>query len=188
MTITRHGRPSAVLVPVDEYEALEETAEILSDDDTLAAIRRGLDDLAAGDEVPLDQVREELADRRGCVVARVFLARSARNALASLDFLLADAVLDALGELELNPEAGYELRGRLTGLWSYRVGVYRIIYERRDRSTLRVVAIRHRGRAYETDPRGYHGSRPGYRIVAALDARESWIVRTTTRSASSSYS
>lgn len=64
VTITRHGRPSAVLVPVHEYEALEETAEILSDDDTLTAIRRGLDDLAAGDEVPLDQVREELADRR----------------------------------------------------------------------------------------------------------------------------
>lgn len=87
-------------------------------------------------------------------MARVFLAGSAREALADLDFLLADAVLDALGELERNPEAGYELRGRLTGLWSYRVGVYRITYERRDRNTLRVVAIRHRGQAYETDPRG----------------------------------
>lgn len=87
-------------------------------------------------------------------MARVFLARSARDALAGLDFLLADAVLDALGELERDPEAGYELRGRLTGLWSYRVGVYRIIYEQRDRNTLRVVAIRHRGHAYDTDPRG----------------------------------
>lgn len=64
MTITRHGRPSAVLVLVHEYEALEETAEILSDDDTLGAIRRGLDDLAAGDEAPLDTIREELANRR----------------------------------------------------------------------------------------------------------------------------
>lgn len=63
VTITRHGRPSAVLIPVHEYEALEETAEILSDDDTLAAIRRGLDDLASGDEVPLEQVRQEMADR-----------------------------------------------------------------------------------------------------------------------------
>lgn len=63
VTITRHGRPSAVLVPVDEYEALEEAAEILSDDDTLAAIRRGLDDLASGDEMSLDQVRRELAVR-----------------------------------------------------------------------------------------------------------------------------
>jgi antitoxin YefM len=63
VTVTRRGRPAAVLVPVDEYEALEETAEILSDEDTLAAIRRGLDDLAAGDEVPLRQVRDEHADR-----------------------------------------------------------------------------------------------------------------------------
>ncbi len=63
VTITRHGRPSAVVVPVDEYEALEETAEILSDDDTLASIRRGLDDLAAGDLVPLEQVRREMHTR-----------------------------------------------------------------------------------------------------------------------------
>lgn len=86
-------------------------------------------------------------------MARVFLARSDRDALAELDFLRADAVLDALGELERDPEVGYELRGRLSGLWSYRVGVYRIIYERRDTKTVRVVAIRHRGQAYETDPR-----------------------------------
>lgn len=86
-------------------------------------------------------------------MAKVFLARSARDALADLDYLLADAVLDALGVLERDPEAGYELRGRLAGLWSYRVGAYRIIYERRDPTTVRVVAIRHRGQAYERDPR-----------------------------------
>ena len=63
VTVTRRGRPAAVLVPVDEYEALEETAEILSDDDTLAAIRRGLEDLAAGEVVPLDEVRAEHAAR-----------------------------------------------------------------------------------------------------------------------------
>lgn len=86
-------------------------------------------------------------------MARVFLARSARDAIEQLDFLLADAVLDALGVLERDPSAGYQLRGRLTGLRSYRVGVYRIIYEVRDPKTVRVVAIRHRGHAYETDPR-----------------------------------
>ena len=32
-------------------------------------------------------------------------------------------------------------------------GVYRIVYERRDLKTVRVVAIRHRGQAYDTDPR-----------------------------------
>ena len=86
-------------------------------------------------------------------MARVFLTRTAREALAALDHLRADAVLDALGELERDPRLGHELRGRLTGLRSYRVGVYRIIYELRDDRTVRVVAIRHRGNAYETDPR-----------------------------------
>ncbi len=59
VTVTRRGRPAAVLVPVDEYEALEETAEILSDEGTLVAIRRGLDDLAQGDVTSLDDIRVE---------------------------------------------------------------------------------------------------------------------------------
>ena len=86
-------------------------------------------------------------------MARVYLTRTAREATAALDFLRADAALDALGELERDPNLGHQLRGRLTGLRSYRVGVYRIIDELRDGNTLRVVAIRHRGSAYETDPR-----------------------------------
>jgi mRNA interferase RelE/StbE len=86
-------------------------------------------------------------------VARVFLTRTAREALTALDHLRADAVLAALGELERDPHLGHELRGRLTGLRSYRVGVYRIIYELRDDHTVRVAAIRHRDNAYETDPR-----------------------------------
>lgn len=86
-------------------------------------------------------------------MAKVVLARSARDALGKFDFLLAEAILDALGELERNPDAGHDLRGRLSGLLSYRVGAYRIIYELRDPQTIRVVTIRHRGQAYDTDPR-----------------------------------
>lgn len=86
-------------------------------------------------------------------MAQVLLTRTAREVLTALDFLRADAVLDALGELERDPRLGHELRGRLTGLRSYRVGVYRIVYELRDDRTVHVVAIRHRGNAYETDPR-----------------------------------
>ena len=87
------------------------------------------------------------------VMARVFLARTAREALAALDSLRADAVLDALGELERDPRIGPELRGRLSGLRSYRVAVYRIIYELRDDTTAQVIAIRHRGGAHGTGPR-----------------------------------
>ncbi len=64
VTITRHGRPAAVLVPVAEYAALEETAEILSDDDTLRAIQQGLADLADDDVVSLDELRTEMTTRR----------------------------------------------------------------------------------------------------------------------------
>lgn len=61
--VTRHGRPAAVLVPIEEYEALEETAEIFSDDATLAAIRSGLDELADGNVVTLEEVRAAHASR-----------------------------------------------------------------------------------------------------------------------------
>lgn len=86
-------------------------------------------------------------------MARVVLARSAAAALKDLAYLVAEAVLDALGALERDPMVGHALRGRLTGLRSYRVGVYRIIYQLPDEATVRVMAIRHRGEAYTTDPR-----------------------------------
>jgi prevent-host-death family protein len=62
--VTRNGKPAAVLVPIDEYEALEETAEILSDSDTLAAIDAGLAELSRGETIPLVELRRELAERR----------------------------------------------------------------------------------------------------------------------------
>lgn len=62
--VTRNGRPAAVLVPVDEYAALEETAEILSDAQTVAAIEVGLGELARDETVTLEDVRGELAKLR----------------------------------------------------------------------------------------------------------------------------
>lgn len=62
--VTRNGRPAAALVPIDEYQALEETADILSDPDAIAAIEAGLADLNRGDTVTLDALRAELAERR----------------------------------------------------------------------------------------------------------------------------
>lgn len=62
--VTRNGRPAAAIVPIDEYEALEETAEILSDSETLAAIESGLAELARGETVTLAELRGELARRR----------------------------------------------------------------------------------------------------------------------------
>jgi mRNA-degrading endonuclease RelE of RelBE toxin-antitoxin system len=60
--------------------------------------------------------------------------------------------MESLTLLEGRPdELGKQLRGRLQGLWSYRVGNYRILYTiegtgRRSRVIVR--AIRHRAVAY----------------------------------------
>lgn len=87
-------------------------------------------------------------------MARVILARSARLALLELDWPMLDAVGEALAALERDPHAGHELRGRLTGLSSLRVGSFRVIYQLTDGDDMvRVVAIRHRRIAYGTDPR-----------------------------------
>jgi antitoxin YefM len=62
--VTRNGTPAAALVPIDEYEALEETAEILSDPDALAALEAGLAELERGETITLAELRDELAERR----------------------------------------------------------------------------------------------------------------------------
>jgi antitoxin YefM len=62
--VTRHGKPAAALIPIDEYEALEETAEVLSDLDLVHAIDEGLGELDRGETVSLAELRRELAGRR----------------------------------------------------------------------------------------------------------------------------
>jgi prevent-host-death family protein len=48
VTVTRRGRPAAVLVASTELAALEETIEVLSDTGTLAALRQAQAGVAAG--------------------------------------------------------------------------------------------------------------------------------------------
>jgi mRNA interferase RelE/StbE len=87
-------------------------------------------------------------------VAHVVLARRARRELLDLDWPLIDAIDEALGVLAREPRAGHPLCGRLRGLWSLRVGAYRIIYQLTDaEQTVRVAAIHHRSIAYRSGPR-----------------------------------
>lgn len=51
-------------MPIDEYEALEETAEILSDPEALAALEAGLGELERDETVTLEDLRRELSERR----------------------------------------------------------------------------------------------------------------------------
>lgn len=86
-------------------------------------------------------------------MARVSLTRQATRHFEELPARLREPVLNALTELEIDPEAaGKPLLGRLNGLWSARVGSYRLIYsiEGSGRSPKVIVrAIKHRSIAYE---------------------------------------
>jgi prevent-host-death family protein len=53
--VTRNGVPAVVVVSVEELESLEETLEILSDRDTVAALRESEQQIAEG----LDKVITE---------------------------------------------------------------------------------------------------------------------------------
>jgi antitoxin YefM len=60
VVITRKGRPAAVVISPDEWDAIEETLEVLQDDETLAALRESEEDVKAGRLFTLDEVRREL--------------------------------------------------------------------------------------------------------------------------------
>jgi prevent-host-death family protein len=60
VVITRNGRPAAVLIPAAELESIEETLEIMQDDDLLQALRESEKDVKAGRLSSLAEVRREL--------------------------------------------------------------------------------------------------------------------------------
>ena len=64
VVVTRNGAPAAALISIGEYEGLEETAEILSDPGTVAAVDEGLAAIERGETVTLAELRQELAALR----------------------------------------------------------------------------------------------------------------------------
>jgi len=59
VTVTRHGRPVAVLLSPEDLESLEETLDILSQPGALEEIRESAQDVAAGRMVSIEEVRAE---------------------------------------------------------------------------------------------------------------------------------
>ena len=51
--VTRNGRPSFVLLSPDDLAALEESLDILQDDELMVSLRASRRQAAAGDTVPL---------------------------------------------------------------------------------------------------------------------------------------
>ena len=64
-TITRNGRADVMLISVAEYESMQETLDILSDDEALVDLRHSREEFASGDTFGAAQVRAELVRRRG---------------------------------------------------------------------------------------------------------------------------
>jgi antitoxin YefM len=60
VVITRKGRPAGVLIPAAELEAIEETLEVLQDQELLEALRESEEDVKAGRLSTLPEVRREL--------------------------------------------------------------------------------------------------------------------------------
>jgi mRNA interferase RelE/StbE len=77
------------------------------------------------------------------------LTRRARRDLLELPRPLQEAAAETISRIALDPEAaGKELIGRLRGLWSARVGSYRVLYTIEARTVV-VRAILHRAVAYQ---------------------------------------
>jgi len=76
------------------------------------------------------------------------LTRRARKDLEALPEAVRAAVFETLRLIGAEPErGGKQLVGRLEGLWSARVGNYRVLYTVEARTVI-VRAIRHRAAAY----------------------------------------
>jgi prevent-host-death family protein len=65
VVITKHGRPAAVVLSVDDLESLEETLDVLGSGALLDDIREALADLDAGPAAVLskDEALRMIADR-----------------------------------------------------------------------------------------------------------------------------
>ena len=63
VTITRNGRPVAMIVSLDDIEGLEETLEILSDKRLMRKIRAGIASAEKGETVPLQNIEARLKAR-----------------------------------------------------------------------------------------------------------------------------
>ena len=48
VTVTRRGRPVLTVMPWEFYESIVETLDVLSDPETVLALREGIDDLKHG--------------------------------------------------------------------------------------------------------------------------------------------
>ena len=64
VTVTVHGRPSAVLLAVDDLESLEETIAVLSDSAAMQQLASAETEIAAGQGESEEQLAEAMRRRK----------------------------------------------------------------------------------------------------------------------------
>lgn len=64
VTVTVHGRPSAVLLAPEDLERLEETVAVLADNELLRDLAASDEDIAAGRVETADDLAHAMAQRR----------------------------------------------------------------------------------------------------------------------------
>lgn len=57
VTLTRNGRPAAVLISPEDLDALEDTLEILSNPDAMREIEQAREEIARGETISADELR-----------------------------------------------------------------------------------------------------------------------------------
>ena len=63
ITVTRNGRPAAVLMSADDLAALEDTLELLSDPTAMSEIEQARREVRAGNTVSADELRAKYLQR-----------------------------------------------------------------------------------------------------------------------------
>ena len=60
VAVTDHGHPVLAMMSWEEYESLEETLEIMADEEMMEGIREGLRDMEEGGVKRMEEVKREL--------------------------------------------------------------------------------------------------------------------------------
>ena len=61
LTVTRRGKPVLAILAWDEYEALVETLEVMSDDRLMTSLRQSIREARQGKLIPWEDVKRKLA-------------------------------------------------------------------------------------------------------------------------------
>lgn len=60
VAVTRRGKPVLAVMPWELYEAIVETLEVMGDEELMAALRRSIEEVAAGKGIPWETVKADL--------------------------------------------------------------------------------------------------------------------------------